>query len=152
MEFVEERVREIIGARLSERGPLLEILHDLQENFGYLDDRALVMAAEALNISRAEVHGVVSFYRDFRREPAGRTVLRICRAEACQSLGAEALVAHAEATLAVKIGETRADGAVTLEQTFCLGNCALSPAVMIDETLYGRVDPERLDALVARLA
>jgi len=148
VEFSEDRALEVISARRGERGPLLEMLRDLQEAFGYLDDRALALAADALNLSRAEVHGVASFYRDFRREPAGRTRVRICRAEACQSLGAESLVAHAERRLGVQLGETRADGACTLEQVFCFGNCALSPAVMIDDRLYGRVDVARLDELV----
>jgi formate dehydrogenase subunit gamma len=152
VEFREDEARQIIHARLSERGPLLEILHDLQDAFGYLDDRALALAAEALNITRAEVHGVATFYQDFRRQPAGRSHVRICRAEACQSMGAEALVEHAERVLATAIGETRGDGQVTVEQVFCLGNCALSPAVMVDGRLYGRVSAERFDEIVGAVA
>lgn len=147
----EDRVKEIIAARASERGPLLEILHDLQDAFGYLDDRALAMAAEELNLTRADVHGVVSFYKDFRRTPAGRAVVRLCRAEACQAMGADALVEHAEATLGVAVGDTRSDGAVTLEEVFCFGNCALSPAAMIDGRLYGRVDQARFDELTEQV-
>lgn len=147
----EDRMKEIIAARASERGPLLEILHDLQDAFGYLDDRALAMAAEELNLTRADVHGVVSFYKDFRRTPAGRAVVRLCRAEACQAMGADALVEHAEATLGVAVGDTRSDGAVTLEEVFCFGNCALSPAAMIDGRLYGRVDQARFDELTEQV-
>jgi formate dehydrogenase subunit gamma len=106
--------------------------------------------ADRLNLSQAEVHGVVSFYRDFRRDPAGRCVVRVCRAEACQSLGADALLAHAVEHLATAVGTTTSDGAVTLEPVFCLGNCALSPSVMIDGQVHGRVSPERFDELVAR--
>jgi formate dehydrogenase subunit gamma len=147
VEFVEQQAKEIIAARASERGPLLEILHDLQDAFGYLDDRALAMAAEALNLTRADVHGVATFYHDFRSRPGGRTTIHLCRAEACQAMGADALVDHAERTLGVSVGKTRDDGAVTLEEAFCLGNCALSPSVMIDGRLYGRVDGARFDEL-----
>jgi formate dehydrogenase subunit gamma len=104
--------------------------------------------ADELNLSKAEVHGVISFYADFRKEPAGRTTVRLCRAEACQSVGAERLVAHAQQVYGVKLGQTTPDGSVTLEQVFCLGNCALGPSGLINGRLHGRLDANRLDALV----
>jgi formate dehydrogenase subunit gamma len=133
------------------RGPLLPVLHDLQETFGFLDRRSIAVAADVLNLTQAEVYGVLTFYGDFRREAAGASTVRVCRAEACQSMGAEALVAHATERLGVRLGETTADGRVTLEQVFCLGNCALSPAMMVDGEVIGRVDPERFDQVVAGL-
>jgi len=140
------------SARISElqhmAGALLPILHALQEEFGYIDDAAVPLIADALNISRAEVHGVISFYHDFRKAPSGRHVLRVCRAEACQSMGCEALVRHLEKRLGIQVGETTADRSLTVEQVFCLGNCALSPAVMLDGEPYGRVSPEVADFLV----
>jgi len=129
-------------------GALLPILHALQEDFGYIDEAAIPLIANALNISRAEVHGVISFYHDFRNAPSGKHVLRVCRAEACQSMGCEALVRHLENRLGIKLGETTADRSLTVEQVFCLGNCALSPAVMLDGEPYGRVSPEVADFLV----
>ena len=113
-------------------GAMLPILHALQEEFGYVDDAAVPLIAEALNLSRAEVVGVVYFYHDFRHAPPGRHVLQVCRAEACQAMGCEALVEHMQTRLGVAMGETTADGAITLETVYCLGNCALSPAVMLD--------------------
>lgn len=130
---------------------LMEILHELQDQLGYIPAETISALAEALNLSRAEVYGVVSFYHDFRKAPGGRHTIKICRAEACQSMGTEALCAHATAKLNTELGGTSADGLVTLEQVFCLGNCALSPTVMVDERLYGKVDAARFDAIVARL-
>ena len=129
-------------------GALLPILHALTEEFGYIDDRAIPLVANAVNISRAEVVGVVGFYDDFRQEPPGHHILRVCRAEACQAMGCEALVEHLQDRLQVRIGQTTADGAVTLQAVYCLGNCALSPAVMLDSRLYGRVSPARADAIL----
>ena len=128
---------------------LLEILHDLQEHLGFIPEAALPALAKALNLSRAEVHGVVTFYHDYRREPAGRHVIKVCRAEACQSMGANELVAMIERFLKVKLGQTTADGAITLEAAYCLGNCALSPAVMVDDRLVGRVDAKKFETIVA---
>lgn len=145
-----DRVRALVAAHRGDRGALLPILHRIQDEFGYVDSDVVPVLAAELNISRADVHGVVTFYTDFRAEPAGRTVVRLCRAEACQSVGAEALVAYAERTLGVKVGQTTPDGSVTLEQVFCLGNCALGPAGQIDERLHGRLTPARLDALVTK--
>ncbi len=128
---------------------LLEILHDLQEHLGFIPEAALPALAKSLNLSRAEVHGVVTFYHDYRREPAGRHVIKVCRAEACQSMGANELVGMIERYLKVKLGQTTADGAITVEAAYCLGNCALSPAVMVDEKLVGRVDAKKFEKIVA---
>ena len=128
---------------------LLEILHDLQEHLGFIPEAALPALAKSLNLSRAEVHGVVSFYHDYRREPAGRHVIKVCRAEACQSMGANELVGMIERYLKVKLGQTTADGAITVEAAYCLGNCALSPAVMVDDQLVGRVDAKKFEKIVA---
>lgn len=145
------RVRAIAEARHHERGPLLPVLHAVQEELGYVDDGDVPVIADTLNLAVAEVHGVVTFYRDFRRTPAGRATVRICRAEACQAVGADALAAHAKARLGLAFGETAADGSVTLDEVFCLGNCALGPSAQVDGTLYGRVGEARFDALVGGL-
>src|SRR6476619_7916358 len=131
-----ERIREC----LDREGPLLPILHALQEEFGYIEEAAEPLIAEALNITRAEVHGVVTFYHDFRHEPSGRHVLKLCRAEACQSVGCEALVARAEARLGTACGSTSPEG-VTLEAVYCLGLCATGPSAMVDGQVVGRLDP-----------
>lgn len=144
----EARSREIIALNQSLEGSLLPILHDHQEAFGYVPEAAVPVIAEALNLSRAEVHGVVTFYHDFRREPAGRHVLKLCRAEACQAMGAERLVAHAEAKLGTACGHKHADGSVTLEPVYCLGLCATAPSAMIDGRIVGRLDEKKLDALI----
>ena len=130
-------------------GPLLPILHALQHRHGYIDERALPIIADVLNLSRAEVHGVVSFYHDFRRQPPGRHVIRLCRAEACQSVGCERVARRLEAILAIATGETTPDGRVTLESVYCLGNCALGPAALVDGKLHGRVDEQLLLRLVS---
>jgi formate dehydrogenase subunit gamma len=128
---------------------LLEILHDLQAQLGHIPDAALPALAKALNLSRAEVHGVVTFYHDFRRQPAGRHVIKVCRAEACQSMGGNQLAAMIERYLQVKLGQTTADGAITVEAVYCLGNCALSPAIMVDDKLVGRVDAAKFEKIAA---
>lgn len=130
-------------------GALLPIFHRIQERIGYVPEAALPEIAQHLNLSRAEVHGVMTFYHDFRAAPPGQCVVKICRAEACQAMGAEALVQHAEQCLGTPMHSTSADCSVTLEPTYCLGNCALSPAVMINGELKGRVTTQRFDALVA---
>lgn len=145
----EDRVTEIVAAHLTERGPLLPILHDIVDAFGFVDPRNVPIVAEALNLSRAEVHGVITFYRDFRTTPGGAVELRICRAEACQSVGADALLAEASERFGIPVGETTADGRLTLGEVFCLGDCALGPAVMIGDDVHGRMDGERLAGLVA---
>jgi formate dehydrogenase subunit gamma len=129
-------------------GPLLPILNALQEEFGYVDDAAVPLIAEALNISRAEVVGVAYFYHDYRHTPPGKHVLKVCRAEACQSMGAESLVGYLQNRLGVSMGETTLDGSITTENVYCLGNCALSPAVMLDDELYGRVSTDAADRLI----
>ena len=130
-------------------GALLPILHAVQDGLGWVPEGAVAAIAQALNLSRAEVHGVLSFYHDFRRAPPGRHVLRVCAAEACQAMGARQLQAHAERCIGVRGHGTSADGRFSLEPVYCLGNCALSPAVLLDGELHGRVTPERLDALLA---
>jgi formate dehydrogenase subunit gamma len=144
-----ERTAQIISEHRGLEGPLLPILHALQETFGYIDQAAEPMIAEALNISRAEVHGVFTFYHDFRSEPAGRHVLKLCRAEACQAAGGDALAARAEAKLGVAFGNTTADGRVTLEPIYCLGLCSISPSAMVDGRIVGRLDEKKLDAIIA---
>jgi len=129
-------------------GALLPILHALQEEFGYIDEAAVPLMARALNISQAEVHGTISFYHDFRHSAPGRHVLKVCRAEACQSMGCDSLIHHIENRLGVQLGGTTRDGSVTVEQIFCLGLCAMSPAVMLDGKPYGRVTPGVADSLI----
>jgi formate dehydrogenase subunit gamma len=144
----EGRARALIAEHAGLPGALLPILHALQEHFGYVDPAALPFIAEALNLSRAEVHGVVTFYHDFRQTPPGRHVVRVCRAEACQSMGADRLAAHIKARLGIDFHQTSADGRVTLEPVFCLGDCACSPALMLDGKLHGRVDAAAFDQLI----
>ncbi len=146
-----ERALSIVAEHAHQRGALLPILHALQETFGCIDEEAIPLLAGALNLSRADVHGVVSFYHDFRRTRPGHHTIKVCRAEACQAMGADALLDHVRRRLTVDLHGTTADGVFTVEPVFCLGNCALSPAVMIDGTLHGRVGPERFDALTADL-
>jgi formate dehydrogenase subunit gamma len=129
-------------------GALLPILHALQEEFGYVDHAAVPLIADALNISHADVHGVITFYHDFRHQAPGRHVLRLCRAEACQSMGCDRTIRHVETRLGVKLGETTPDQMFTVEAVYCLGNCALSPAGMLDGKPYGRVTPEVADFLM----
>lgn len=130
---------------------LVQILHGFVERYGFVGDEAIRQIAKELNLSRAEVHGVVSFYHDFRTEPPGEHVVKICQAEACQAMGSRALTAHAAEKLGVALHNTRSDGGVTLEPVYCLGNCACSPAVMIGDKVYGRVDSEKLDGLLDAL-
>ncbi|PXY31314.1 formate dehydrogenase subunit gamma [Prauserella muralis] len=147
---VAERVRAVVEAHRDERGALLPILHGIQAEFGYIDPEVVPILAAELNLSRADVHGVVTFYSDFRSEPAGAATVRLCRAEACQSVGAEKLVADAEQVFGVKLGQTTPDGSVTLQQVFCLGNCALGPAAQINGRMYGRLDRTRLVEILAK--
>jgi formate dehydrogenase subunit gamma len=129
-------------------GALLPMLHALQDEFGYVDRAAVPLIASALNLSHAEVHGVISFYHDFRHDAPGRHVLKMCRAEACQSMGCEKMIGHVENRLGVKLGQTTEDRSFTVEAVYCLGNCALSPAVMLDGKLYGRVSSDVADFLI----
>lgn len=131
-------------------GPLLPILHGVQAALGYVPKDAVPLIASELNVTRAEVHGVLSFYHYFRQEPPGRHVVHICRAEACQSVGAVALEAHAKKSLGIDFHQTTSDGAVSLEPVYCLGNCSLGPSMMVDQRLQGRVSPKRFDELIAQ--
>lgn len=148
----EKTYTEEIGAAIARQkdqpGALLPLLHDIQDRLGHVPDEALPVIAKALNLSRADVHGVVTFYHHFRSAKPGKHVLRVCRAEACQAMGANELFSYIEKSLRVKAGETTQDGRFTLEAVYCLGNCACSPAVMIDDDLHGRVTPQRFDELV----
>ena len=144
-------VREIIDAHKNVEGATLPILNKLQEALGYVPDSALPIVAEALNISRAEVYGIVTFYHDYRREPPGRHVVKLCRAEACQSMGGRAVAEQLTKRLGVDFGETSPDGRVTLEAVYCLGLCACAPSAMVDGRVIGRVDHERADAIAAEV-
>ena len=139
-----ERAQALIAEHVGLEGPLIPILHALQERFGFINDEAMRIVADVLNITRAEVQGVVGFYHDFRREPAGRHVIQVCRAEACQSMGSEDLAERLERALGIKFGETTPDRKVTLLPVYCLGNCALSPSAMIDGELHGRMTEEKV--------
>ncbi|MEY4982604.1 MAG: hypothetical protein RIR62_870 [Pseudomonadota bacterium] len=144
-----QRVGEILDAHDGLEGSLLPILHAIQSAFGYVPQDALPQIAKRLNLTRAEVHGVMSFYHDFRESPAGQHVVKLCRAEACQAMGADRVAAHARKALGIDWHETTADGRVTLEPVFCLGLCACAPAAMVDGRLLGRVDEAAVDAIVA---
>jgi formate dehydrogenase subunit gamma len=143
-----ERASEIIARYRHLEGATLPILHALQETFGCVPQDAVPLVAEALNLSRAEVHGTVTFYHDFREEPPGWRVLKLCRAESCQAAGGDALAARAEQKLGVTMGETTLDRRVTLEPVYCLGLCHSSPAAMLDKHVFGMLDEEKLDRLV----
>ena len=143
-----ETIRDIANAGADKPGALLPVLHAVQDQFGYLPEESVPIIADVLNLSRADVHGVITFYHLFRQSPPGEHTLYMCRAEACQSMGANRLIDHARETLAVGFHETTKDGRFSLEPIYCLGNCACAPAVMIDETVHGRVTPARLDELV----
>ena len=144
----EARGREIIAAHKAEEGAALPILHAVQAAFGYIPRDAVPLVADALNLTRAEVHGIVTFYHYFRESPPGTHVLKLCRAEACQSMGADALAAEARQKLRVEWGETTTDGRVTLEPVFCLGLCASAPAAMLDGKVVGALDRARLGTLL----
>lgn len=148
----ETRAHAIIAEHQHLRGALLPMLHALQAEFGFIHQQATPLLATALNLSQAEIHGVITFYHEFRHHSPGHYVLKVCRAEACQAMGAEALIAHIKDHLSIDFGQTSADGMFSLEAVYCLGNCALSPAMLVDETLYGRVSPARFDAITAPLA
>ncbi len=142
----------LYGDLLPQPGALLPILHRVQEQFGFVPSGLLPIIARALNLSRAEVHGVVSFYHDFRDHKPGEHVIKVCQAEACQAMGAERLTSHVKSVLGVDLHSTDKNGEFTLEPTYCLGNCALSPAIMVNGVLHGRVTPERFDQLALELS
>jgi formate dehydrogenase subunit gamma len=141
-------VLEAVGAHRESEGSLLPILHAIQDRLGYVAPRLVPLIAFELNLSRAEVHGVISFYHYFRQHSPGTHVIYLCRAEACQAVGARALEAHAKRALAIDFHGTSADGRHSLEPVYCLGNCACGPSVMIDRQLHSRVTPERFDELM----
>ena len=148
IESLRELVEPIVEAHLRTTGSLLPVLHAIQDKLGYVPEESVPLIASALNLSRAEVHGVMSFYHDFRSEPAGRHVVHLCRAEACQAMGSRALEQHVRESLAISFGETTADGKITLEPVYCLGNCACAPSVRIGDEFHARVNAEKFDALV----
>ncbi len=149
---MDQRIAEVLTAIIAQYrdvpGGLLPLLHALQEALGYIPAAAVPAIARGLQLSRAEVHGVISFYHDFRSEPAGKHILQICRAEACQAMGSRVLEAHAKQRLGIDYGDTTADGVISLEPVYCLGNCACSPSVRLDDEIHARVDPARLDTLL----
>lgn len=142
------QVDDILATLAEQPGALLPILHAVQEALGYVPPDQVGRIAQRLNLSRADVHGVLSFYHYFRQHPPGRHVVQVCRAEACQAVQCERTEAHVRQRLGVDYGETTADGAFSLEAVYCLGNCAAGPSVMVDDELYGRVTPERLDTVL----
>ncbi|HJU70819.1 MAG TPA: formate dehydrogenase subunit gamma [Paucimonas sp.] len=143
-----EVVKAIITEHQAMPGAMLPILHAIQQAIGWIPSEAVPLIANGLNLSRAEVHGVMTYYPDFRRQPVGRHVMRLCRAEACQSVGADALAAYAKTTLDCDFHQTTSDGAITLEPVYCLGQCACGPAVMVDGEVHARMTPDKLDALL----
>ncbi len=138
----------VIDACKSMPGAMLPILHGIQEAVGYIPPDAIPMIADKLNLSRAEVHGVITYYHHFRQQPAGKRLVRLCRAEACQARGADALAAHAKAVLGCDFHQTTADGEVTLEPVYCLGQCAVGPNMTIGDELHARITAEKFDALI----
>jgi formate dehydrogenase subunit gamma len=147
--FDEGLARTIIQRLAGLQGAMLPVLHALQDEFGYIDPACVPLIADELNLSRAEVHGVISFYHDFRSEPAGRHVLKICRAESCQSMGVDRLLDHLESTHGLAPGRSLPGGQLTVEAVYCLGHCAASPACLMDGEPVGRLDESRIDDLVA---
>jgi formate dehydrogenase subunit gamma len=144
-------VRDVLAAHASTQDALLPVLLDIQRRMGFVPKSAVAVVAQALNLSRADVHGVASFYHDLRDAPAGRHVIALCQAEACQAVGCRALSAHAQQRLGVPLGGTTADGLITLERAYCFGNCACGPTVQVDDDLFGRVTSARFDQLVGDL-
>ncbi|NND82821.1 MAG: formate dehydrogenase subunit gamma [Gammaproteobacteria bacterium] len=146
-----QQVEAIVQQMHGRKGALLPILHAIKDALGCVPPAAVPIIAKGLNLSRAEVHGVISFYHDFKTEPGGENLVQLCRAEACQAMGARELETHVESSLGIGIGETTADGKISLEPVYCLGNCACSPSVAINQKVYARVDAARFDELIAEL-
>lgn len=145
------RTQAVIDEMAGLEGPLLPILHGLQAEFGYVPTESLPIVATALNISRAEAHGVMTFYHDYRKAPAGRHVLKLCQAEACQSMGSDRVADMLKQALGIGFHETTADGAVTLEPVYCLGLCACAPSAMLDGEVIGRIDADTVEEIVAEV-
>ncbi|MGY4879147.1 formate dehydrogenase subunit gamma [Vreelandella aquamarina] len=150
-EWAPQAIQAEVDALKHKPGALLPILHALQDRFGFIPEAAVPIIAEALNQTRAEVHGVISFYHHFRTTLPGRHVVQICRAEACQAVGARQLEAHAKTRLGVDYHQTTGDREITLEAVYCLGNCACGPSIRVDDSVRGRVTPEVFDALLSEL-
>lgn len=150
-EWDRDAVTEVIEQKKSMPGALLPILHGIQDRIGFIPEDAVPQIAKALNLSRAEVHGVISFYHYFRTTPPGRRTIHLCRAESCQAMNSQALEAHIKARLGIGYHETTADGAFSLEPVYCLGNCACSPSMMIDHEVHGRITPQSFDAIINEL-
>ncbi len=148
---LQEIVEAAVNANRDRIGALLPVLHAIQDKLGHVPPDAVPMIANALNLSRAEVHGVISFYHDFRTEPPGEHTVHLCRAEACQAMGARELEQHARERLGVGYGQTTADGLFTLEPVYCLGNCACAPSIRINDDIHARVSAARFDELIAGL-
>lgn len=148
---IASRTAAIVQNLKSLEGPLLPILHGIQEEFGHVPQEALPVIAAELNLSRADVHGVVSFYHDFRRQPAGRHVLKLCQAESCQSMGSDAIAARVKQLFGIDFHETTPDGSLTLEPVYCLGLCACSPTAMLDGEVIGRLDADRIEEIAAEV-
>jgi formate dehydrogenase subunit gamma len=144
-------ITRIVSELKARPGALLPILHAVQEELGYIPESAIPIIASELNLTRAEVHGVVTFYHDFRSHPAGRHVVKICQAESCQAVGSARLTTHARERLDVDFHQTTADRSCSLEPVYCLGNCALSPSVMVDNEVFGRVTEQRFDEILEEL-
>lgn len=143
------RIKSHIESHQHMAGPLLPLLHAIQDDLGYIPEESYSNIAKALNLSVAEVHGVVTFYHHFRTHPPGKHILQVCRAESCQAMGSEALETHVKSSLGIDFHQTTSDGAITLEPVYCLGNCACSPAIMLDDQVYGRVSSKQVDRLLA---
>jgi formate dehydrogenase subunit gamma len=146
--FEDAEIAGIIHALRDKPGALLPVLHGIQDRLGYIPPEAIPLIASELNLTRAEVHGVISFYHHFRSETPGRHVMQICQAESCQAMGSAALTAHIKQRLGIDFHQTTRDKAFTLEPVYCLGNCALSPAIMVDGNVYGRVTIERFRQVI----
>jgi len=147
-----EQIERALADHAAQPGPLLLVLHAVQQRLGYIPPAAVPVIASTLNLSRAEIHGVITFYHYFRQHPPGRHVVQLCQAEACKSMRGEQLTAHARLRLDIDFHQTTRDGAFSLEPVYCLGNCACAPSVMIDGELHGRVTADRFDALIERAA
>lgn len=148
---LEELVEAAVSSHQGKIGALLPVLHSIQDKLGHVPQESVPMIARALSLSRAEIHGVMSFYHDFRGEPAGEHIVHLCRAEACQAMGARNLEQHVRDRLGVDFGGTTPDGLFTLEPVYCLGNCACAPSMRIDDDVYARVTADSFDEAIARL-
>ena len=148
---LQEIVESAIASHRGKVGALLPVLHSIQDKLGHVPKQAVPMIAQAMSLSRAEVHGVMSFYHDFRDKPAGKNIIHLCRAEACQAMGSRELEQHVMDRLGIGYGETTADGLVSLEPVYCLGNCACTPSIRVNDDIHARVTAQKFDELIDRL-